>query len=192
MSYNKEKRNLTNFLWKPEALRETPQLVHICDKKGCQQVGNFRAPKDHHLKEFYFFCKEHVAHYNAHWNYFSTMTEEEIEKEKEGRFSSGDWANPRFWEDGVFFKEDLYSQNEKQAKTPPPNEKEKEEEMTYQKACQVLSLPPDFDQMDIAKSYRQLAKKHHPDTNQGSQEAEKRFKSIAQAYAYLKEYAYYK
>ncbi|WP_042160169.1 J domain-containing protein [Paenibacillus gorillae] len=37
----------------------------------------------------------------------------------------------------------------------------------------------------IKQAYRKLAKRHHPDTNGGSQEAEKRFKEVHEAYETL-------
>ncbi len=49
---------------------------------------------------------------------------------------------------------------------------------------------------DIKKRYRELARKHHPDTNQGSKKAEEAFKRISEAYEVLgnaknrKEYDY--
>jgi len=38
---------------------------------------------------------------------------------------------------------------------------------------------------DIKKRYRELARKHHPDTNQGSKKAEEQFKLISEAYEVL-------
>lgn len=40
---------------------------------------------------------------------------------------------------------------------------------------------------EIKSAYRNLAKKYHPDKNQGNLEAEKRFKMIVQAYETLKD-----
>lgn len=49
----------------------------------------------------------------------------------------------------------------------------------------VLGLNKNASVDDIKKSYRQLAKKWHPDKNQGSKQAEEKFKSISQAYEIL-------
>lgn len=50
---------------------------------------------------------------------------------------------------------------------------------------QVLGVPREASAEDIKKAYRQMALKHHPDRNPGSQEAEERFKEAAEAYSVL-------
>ncbi len=49
----------------------------------------------------------------------------------------------------------------------------------------VLGVPRDAPPEDIKKAYRQLALRHHPDRNPGSQEDEERFKEAAEAYSVL-------
>lgn len=46
----------------------------------------------------------------------------------------------------------------------------------------VLGVKPGADQDTIKKAYRKLAKKYHPDTNQGDKAAEEKFKEITAAY----------
>ena len=50
---------------------------------------------------------------------------------------------------------------------------------------EVLGLQKGADENEIKKAYRKLAKKYHPDTNQGNKEAEHRFKEITEAYEVL-------
>jgi molecular chaperone DnaJ len=50
---------------------------------------------------------------------------------------------------------------------------------------QVLGVAEKADQDEIKKSYRKLAKKHHPDANQGDAGAAERFKEIGEAYSVL-------
>ena len=51
----------------------------------------------------------------------------------------------------------------------------------------VLDVPRTASDDDIKKSYRKLAMKYHPDRNNGSKEAEERFKEITEAYDVLRD-----
>ncbi|HUF17683.1 MAG TPA: J domain-containing protein [Thermoanaerobaculia bacterium] len=50
---------------------------------------------------------------------------------------------------------------------------------------EILGVKNDASEADIKKAYRKLARKYHPDVNQGKSEAETRFKEISEAYAVL-------
>jgi|SRR5208337_1321043 len=50
---------------------------------------------------------------------------------------------------------------------------------------EILSVKKEASQDDIKKSFRQLARKYHPDLNKGSKEAEEKFKEINEAYQVL-------
>lgn len=50
---------------------------HRCDFPGCNKPGEYRAPKNRGLKEYYWFCLEHVQAYNAKWNYYEGEDDEE-------------------------------------------------------------------------------------------------------------------
>ncbi len=52
---------------------------------------------------------------------------------------------------------------------------------------EVLSVARDSSDDDIKKAYRKLAMQYHPDRNNGSKEAEERFKSITEAYDVLRD-----
>jgi len=52
---------------------------------------------------------------------------------------------------------------------------------------QLLGVSRAADSEEIKKSYRQLALQYHPDRNQGSKEAEERFKEVTQAYEVLRD-----
>jgi molecular chaperone DnaJ len=49
----------------------------------------------------------------------------------------------------------------------------------------VLGVSKDASQDEIRKAYRKLAKKHHPDRQEGSKAAEEKFKEISDAYSVL-------
>lgn len=50
---------------------------------------------------------------------------------------------------------------------------------------QILGVGRNADEKAIKSAYRKLAKKYHPDTNQGNRHAEARFKDITEAYNIL-------
>lgn len=50
---------------------------------------------------------------------------------------------------------------------------------------EILGVKKSATEAEIKKSYRDLAKKFHPDKNKGNKEAENRFKEISEAYAVL-------
>ncbi|MHA7276872.1 DnaJ C-terminal domain-containing protein [Arthrobacter sp. HLT1-21] len=49
----------------------------------------------------------------------------------------------------------------------------------------ILGVPKDASGADIKKSYRKLARKHHPDQNQATGGSDKMFKDISEAYSVL-------
>ena len=49
----------------------------------------------------------------------------------------------------------------------------------------LLGLPRNASEEEIKRTYRKLARKHHPDLNPGNKEAEARFKEVSEAYDVL-------
>lgn len=54
---------------------------------------------------------------------------------------------------------------------------------------ELLGVSRDASETEIKQAYRKLAKKYHPDTNQGSEEATRKFKLIHEAYNTLRDEA---
>ncbi|MGN0266909.1 MAG: molecular chaperone DnaJ [Lachnospiraceae bacterium] len=50
---------------------------------------------------------------------------------------------------------------------------------------EVLGISKDASEADLKKAYRKMAKKYHPDTNQGDEVAAEKFKEVQEAYAVL-------
>ena len=57
--------------------------------------------------------------------------------------------------------------------------------MDFKDYYEILGVSPNADKKVIKQTYRQLAKKYHPDVNPGNNEAEAKFKTINEAYQVL-------
>jgi curved DNA-binding protein len=57
--------------------------------------------------------------------------------------------------------------------------------MDYKDYYAVLGVPPSVEKKVLKQTYRQLARKYHPDLNPGNKEAEEKFKTINEAYQVL-------
>ena len=57
--------------------------------------------------------------------------------------------------------------------------------MQYKNYYKILGVSKSAEEKEIKKAYRKLAKKWHPDKNQGDKSAEEKFKTIAEAYDVL-------
>ena len=57
--------------------------------------------------------------------------------------------------------------------------------MEYKDYYKILGVSKTADDKEIKKAYRQLARQHHPDVNQGDKTAEDKFKDVNEAYEVL-------
>jgi curved DNA-binding protein len=57
--------------------------------------------------------------------------------------------------------------------------------MDFKDYYEILGVPPNAEQKVVQQTFRQLARKYHPDVNPGNSEAEEKFKTINEAYQVL-------
>ncbi len=57
--------------------------------------------------------------------------------------------------------------------------------MDFKDYYEILGVAPNAEKKVIKQTYRQLARKHHPDVNPGNKDAEEKFKTINEAYQVL-------
>jgi len=57
--------------------------------------------------------------------------------------------------------------------------------MDFKDYYEILGVPPDAEKKVLKQTYRQLARKFHPDVNPGNKAAEEKFKTINEAYQVL-------
>lgn len=160
-----------------------------CETPGCEHAGEYRAPKSRSsLREFHWFCLEHVRAYNAAWDYYRGMAPEEIEVELRADSS---WQRPS-WPLGQIGKQgrlDEALEAELHAfafgarpKAPPKQEVPAD----LREALRIFGLAWPVTMAAVKAKYKELAKRHHPDANNGSKQSEETLKNVNLAYATLR------
>lgn len=165
-----------------------------CDYPGCLEDGVYKAPKSRlQLRNYYYFCLEHVREYNKAWNYHKGLNEQQVENSIR---RSTTWDRPS-WPFGTkhkmfesfvkgnvtdkfdFFEMDSFSKNNRE-----PNKKFNADQLD---ALDIMGLKPPIDIAKLKSQYKYLVKIHHPDRNGGDRKAEERLKLINEAYTTLKQ-----
>lgn len=145
----------------------TAARIRLCDREGCNEMGDRPAPKAPNSPERWYFCEGHAGEYNRNWNYFAGLSPEEAarraadeETDAKGYRQSAQWqwAGPG---DGSLSREEM-------------------------RALDTLEVEVDADFASIKAAHRRLVKETHPDTNQGDELAAKRFTQVQAAYDVLR------
>ena len=158
----------------------------LCDQDGCPGIGEFRAPKSPtDLREYYWFCLDHVREYNKKWDFYKGMSPDEIEA---SRVSDITWNRPSWpvggWQtllENATYLDGLESLFKGQSHVPaiPPK---------VRTALSTLELALPLTIEALKKQYKKLAKLHHPDLNPKDKEAEERLKAVNEAYQVVKKH----
>ncbi|MEP7315819.1 MAG: J domain-containing protein [Sphingomicrobium sp.] len=154
--------------WRPYGAKgREATRVRLCDRHGCEDVGDRPAPKAPNSPERWMFCERHAAEYNKGWDYFAGLDAEEAAaraaQEESGasafrRSAHYQWAGPG---DGSRSRDEM-------------------------RALEMLEVDPDCDFVAVKAAYRTLAKQYHPDVNRDDAEAAKRFQQVQAAYDVLR------
>ncbi|MDD4556080.1 MAG: DnaJ domain-containing protein [Alphaproteobacteria bacterium] len=152
--------------------------VKKCDHPNCSKLGEYKAPKDRDLKAYYWFCLEHVQEYNAKWNYYEGIsTDEPVEEEPFSHHRFKGFKSKVKYNNFAYGYEAFDDYNNDFSGFYTREEKKYFEIMEIKPSEVSIKL--------IKKQYKILAKKYHPDLNQGDKEMEEKFKSLSLAYNYL-------
>lgn len=160
--------------------------LRLCEKNGCECAGEFRAPKNAYtLREYYWFCLDHVREYNKEWDFYRGMSLEEIEA---SRVSDITWNRPSWPVGGwrALLENAQYLDGMDPFLKTSPRAPALPQEV--QKALVTLELTFTVTLEALKTQYKKLAKLHHPDLNAGDKEAEERLKAVNEAYRVVKKY----
>ncbi len=137
-------------------------LTKYCEWKDCEEKGEYRAPSSReNLREFRWFCLDHVKIYNKSWDYFKGKTADEIYNEIS---KDATWHRPtskrsrsfRFQDNFSFFKKEKKAFKEKHTNL-------QEDNIFIALSILDMQMPESID--ILKKQYKKLVKKFHPDIN---------------------------
>ncbi len=172
-----------------------------CDIAGCPAAGEYRAPKSRRsLRDYWWFCLEHVRAYNLSWDYYKGMTPGQIEAELRADLS---WQRPTWPLGGgapghgargsggqdserlaeAFLRDPLGNLRTRVREAAAPDAMAPAE---LRGPLSLFGLAWPTTLKDVKSRYKELAKRHHPDANGGDPAAAEEFKRISHAYAMLR------
>ena len=165
---------------------------HLCDIPGCNDAGEYRAPKDRSLKAYYRFCRAHVTDYNRAWNYFDGMSDSDVQRHL---YESLFGHRPTWrYTAHVDLEEALRGKakdfraagKEKEQQKEKPKDRVISDKTPEGEAMAIMDLGAPITLDEIKARYKELAKQYHPDLNPGNTEAEEKLKDINMAYTVLR------
>ena len=165
----------------------------VCEWPSCCEKGEHKAPRSRTAMNSYrWFCREHARGYNKNWNYFSGMTEYEVEAD---RRADTVWQRPS-WPLGnriptletvhAYLRDDFsfpFSNFQHEYyngwRGSDSNEVTLDSELKDAFTIFNMDLPVSTD--DVKARYKALVKRHHPDAAKHDAD-EERLKDINHAY----------
>lgn len=165
-----------------------------CDAPGCQAEGAYRAPMGRLREGQYFcFCLDHVREYNAKYNYFNGMKDDDVARYMKdatvGHRPTWTMGTKRgtagFREDGRPTGDPLGMYRARHHRRAAEKTEPRYSPVTM-RALAALG----FDDMPgpeaIRARYKDLVKRHHPDANGGDRSREEKLREIIHAYKTLR------
>ena len=165
--------------------------TRVCEHEGCEEAGQYRAPKSRDSKDDYFwFCKEHVREYNTRWNFFEGQTEAEaasqLGADERPTQPFRRTIEERAWARlGINDAHQVLGGNatqnpgrERTGRRLPPTEK---------RAIEILEARDDWEKAEIRKAYKKLIKVLHPDINGGDRSQEEQLAEVVWAWDQIKD-----
>lgn len=179
-----------------------------CQWKGCGRPAPHRAPKGRgHDGEYYAFCVDHARAYNASYNYFDGMSDAEVtDFQKDAmtghrptwKVGANSWAHGTNTgltgaagagaAAGGFREHDphgLFAERARQSRAEPV-ERRRQLKPIEKKSLEALHLTETASKDEIKSRFKELVKRHHPDSNGGDTRSADTLREIIQAYNYLK------
>jgi len=174
-----------------------------CDAPGCTEPGEFRAPGEQAPGfdgpgNYRWFCLDHIRAFNAGYDFFRGMSQEEIERAQSPlsgwaaetrafRPTAGIDQAPR-WAD---FSDPLAAISARARMRADDVRKAQDAARrginpAERRAYDALGLAFDADRRALRARYSELVRRYHPDRNGGDRAHEARLSEVVEAYNHLR------
>ncbi len=180
---------------KPVAEEVRADAEPRCQRPGCARKGEFRAPMGRDNEgQFFQFCLEHVREYNHSYNYFDGMSDKAVQSYQKDALT----GHRPTWTVGVNgtvapdSKLDAASllraklERLRRAREAAGQNTRRTVGKAARKALETLGLDETAEKTLIRSRFKELAKRLHPDLNEGDRSREDKLRAIIDAYNYLK------
>ncbi|MDC1382132.1 J domain-containing protein [Candidatus Puniceispirillum sp.] len=157
-----------------------------CAAENCPAEGLYPAPKSRDaLRDYIWFCLDHVRAYNKSWNYYDGLQGAALEAEirrattwerPSWKFATGQPSQNDFEDPLGLFDFEQRDDTKSERKLSPEE----------RSAWKILNLAPVNDFAIVKQQYKRLVKENHPDKNGGDAQAEERLKDINLAYSLIR------
>ena len=143
-------------------------LTKYCEWGNCKKKGEYKAPTSREkLREYKWFCLEHVKLYNKAWDYFKGRTSDEIYNEI---YNDALWHRPtsekikkyKFLDSNEFDNLDLnFTETESNDKIKNTN---------IENCAKILEIQLPIKISNLKRQYKKMVKKFHPDVSKNNSE----------------------
>ncbi len=188
--------------------KQKVEVKATCEWPECSEPAPHLAPKGRGREgEYFHFCVSHVREYNKSYNFFKGMSDDEAEKFKEGvptghrptwkvstnrkgvDFDADQWGlagrrRPNVGADRFTAEDPLEILGRAAAEKTEAKPRRKLPPMARRSLLE-LGLTESADSEEIKIRFKELAKRHHPDSSGGTGSEEK-LRDVIKAYNYLK------
>jgi hypothetical protein len=168
-----------------------------CEWLGCKEKATHRAPKGRgREKDYWHYCLDHVRQYNAHYNYFAGMNDDQVLAYQKDALTGhrptwkmGTGKRGKADVDAAFDPLGVIRELNGRANSRPDPEHKPQQRIVRnaeRKALETLGLEASATTAEVKTRFKALVKRHHPDANGGDKSSEDRLVEVIQAYNYLK------
>ena len=194
---------------------QEPAADRLCDWPDCDGHGQHRAPKSRdNLRDYYWFCLDHVRDYNKSWNYFDGMEDDEFTAMTWstakwdrptwplGSGKGGNTAAPNGGMNAAWQASHIREAARQFRGNPMPGDVDMDDYFETSSsrrllpedrdALKVLGLKSTATLQDVKKRFKQLVKRFHPDANGGAintaqndDPAQDQLREVIAAYSHL-------